>query len=42
MTQNARGLYEAGHRRPDITPGQAADILWAYSSLELYDLLVIR
>lgn len=42
MTQNARGLYEAGHLRPDITPGQAADILWAYSSVELYDLLVIR
>jgi AcrR family transcriptional regulator len=42
MTHNARGLYEAGHLRPGITPGQAADILWTYSSLELYDLLVIR
>jgi AcrR family transcriptional regulator len=42
MTHNARGLFEAGYLRPDITVGQAADILWTYSSLELYDLLVIR
>jgi AcrR family transcriptional regulator len=42
MTLNARGLFDAGHLRPDITPEQAADILWTYSSPELYDLLVIR
>ena len=42
MTVNARGLAGAGHLRPGITPEQAADILWAYSSPELYELLVIR
>jgi AcrR family transcriptional regulator len=42
MTVNARGLARAGHLRPGITPGQAADILWTYSSPELYDLLVIQ
>ena len=39
MTLNARGLADAGHLRPGITISQAADILWAYSSPELYDLL---
>ena len=42
MTVNARGLASAGHLRPGITVDQAADILWAYSSPELYELLVIR
>jgi AcrR family transcriptional regulator len=42
MTVNARGLAEAGHLRPGITIGQAADVLWTCSSLELYDLLVTR
>ena len=42
MTINARGLYQAGHLRPGITPAEAADILWTYSSPDLYDLLVIR
>jgi AcrR family transcriptional regulator len=42
MTINARGLANAGHLWPGITPGQAADILWTYSSPELYELLVIR
>ena len=40
MTRNARRLADAGHLRPGITIGQAADILWTYSSPELYDLLV--
>jgi hypothetical protein len=39
MTLNARGLADAGHLRPGITLAEAADILWAYSSPELYDLL---
>jgi AcrR family transcriptional regulator len=39
MTLNARGLADAGHLRPGITISEAADILWAYSSPELYDLL---
>ena len=42
MTINARGLFEACHLRPEITPAEAADILWTYSSPELYELLVIR
>ena len=42
MTLNARGLADAGHLRPGITSEQAADILWTYSSPELYDLLVAR
>ena len=42
MTLNARGLSDAGHLRPGITVGEAADIMWAYSSPELYDLLVVR
>jgi AcrR family transcriptional regulator len=39
MTLNAGGLADAGHLRPGITVSEAADILWAYSSPELYDLL---
>jgi hypothetical protein len=42
MTVNARGLASAGHLRPGITPDRVADVLWAYSSSELYELLVIR
>ena len=42
MTVNARALSDAGHLRPGITVAQAADILWTYSSPELYDLLVLR
>lgn len=40
MTLNARRLADAGHLRPGITFDEAADILWTYSSPELYDLLV--
>jgi AcrR family transcriptional regulator len=42
MTANAARLLDAGHLRPGITVEQAADILWTYSSPELYDLLVLR
>ncbi len=42
MTHNARGLARAGHLGPGITIAQAADILWTYSSPELYELLVLR
>jgi AcrR family transcriptional regulator len=42
MTLNARALSEAGHLRPGITISWAADILWTYSSPELYELLVLR
>jgi hypothetical protein len=42
MTANARALDQAGHLTPGLTVAQAADILWTYSSPELYDLLVLR
>lgn len=40
MTCNARAL--AGHLRPGMTQRAAAEILWTYSSPDLYDLLVVR
>ena len=42
MTVNAAGLAAAGHLRPGLTVDQAADIMWAYCSPELYELLVTR
>jgi AcrR family transcriptional regulator len=42
MTQFARHLHEGGHLRPDVSVDDARDILWTYSSAELYDLLVIQ
>ena len=42
MTVNARGLAKAGHLRPGITVEQAADIMWALTSVELYELLILR
>jgi AcrR family transcriptional regulator len=42
MTENARRLHDAGHLRDGITLAQAADVLWTYSSPELYELLVLR
>ena len=42
MTTNARHLHEAGYLRKDITLKAATDILWTYSSPELYELLVLR
>jgi AcrR family transcriptional regulator len=42
MTQNARRLVEAGHLHPSIELAHAADVLWTYSSPELYELLVLR
>jgi AcrR family transcriptional regulator len=42
MTFNAQGLHDAGHLREGLTVKQVADILWTYSSSEVYDLLVTR
>jgi AcrR family transcriptional regulator len=42
MTENARRLQNAGHLRPGVTIARAADVLWTYSSPELYELLVLR
>jgi AcrR family transcriptional regulator len=40
MRHNAQALK--GQLRPGITLAAAADVLWAYSSPDLYDLLVLR
>src|SRR5207244_1663163 len=42
MTDNARRLRDAGHLRAGIRLADAADVLWTYSSPELYELLVLR
>lgn len=42
MTANARRLHDAGHLRPGVTVERATNILWAYSSPELFELLVLR
>jgi AcrR family transcriptional regulator len=42
MEHNARDLLERGFLRDGITLAEARDVLWAYSSAELYELLVIR
>jgi AcrR family transcriptional regulator len=40
MRRNAQRLK--GHLRPGVTLSQATDILWLYSSPDLYDVLVLR
>jgi AcrR family transcriptional regulator len=42
MTHNARTLLKGGHLRSGLTLDVATDVLWTYSSPELYDLLVSR
>lgn len=42
MRDNARRLKAAGHLRPGVSVMRAADVLWTYSSPELYELLVLR
>ncbi|HEY8837729.1 MAG TPA: helix-turn-helix domain-containing protein [Dehalococcoidia bacterium] len=42
MEHNARRLHDRGNLREGMTLGQARDVLWTYSSPELYDLLVLR
>jgi AcrR family transcriptional regulator len=42
MTHNARTLVNTGQLRQGINLDAAADVLWTYSSPELYELLVIR
>ncbi|MGI8678886.1 MAG: TetR/AcrR family transcriptional regulator [Jatrophihabitans sp.] len=42
MTDNARRIADAGHLPDDLPVAQAGDILWTYSSPQIYDLLVIR
>ena len=40
MTSNARHLHRAGHLRPGLTAERAGEIMWTYSSAELYEMLV--
>jgi AcrR family transcriptional regulator len=42
MEHNARGLIDRGLLPPRVTLEEARDVLWAYSSAELYELMVIR
>lgn len=42
MRHNARRLQRRDWLRPGITLAHATDILWTYSSAELYELLVIK
>src|SRR4051794_4063512 len=42
MTDNARFLVDNGHLRNRIGLAEARDVLWTYSSPELFDLLVRR
>ena len=41
MTHNARNLAAAGHLCENLTPERAGEIMWTYSSPELYELLVL-
>ncbi|MDB4979317.1 MAG: putative transcriptional regulator, TetR family protein [Myxococcales bacterium] len=42
MTANARRLHKTGQLRAGVTVKIAADVLWTYSSPELFELLVLR
>ena len=42
MTRNARTLADGGHLRAGITAEHAGEIMWTYSSPELYELLVVN
>ena len=42
MTDNARRFAAAGHLRPGLTVTDAANVMWTYTSPELYELLVLR
>jgi AcrR family transcriptional regulator len=41
MTANASNLAAAGYLRDDVTVERAAEIMWTYSSPELFQLLVL-
>ncbi|MFL5651735.1 MAG: TetR/AcrR family transcriptional regulator [Chloroflexota bacterium] len=42
MEANARTLFERHDLRPDLTLEDARDIMWTYTSPDVYELLVIR
>lgn len=42
MRHHARFLKARGHLREGVTVSEATDVLWICSSLEIYELLVMR
>jgi AcrR family transcriptional regulator len=42
MRHNARRLQQRGWLRPGVSLARATDVLWTYSSAELYELLVLK
>ena len=42
MTHNAQMLFDAGHLRPGLSVAHAAEVMWTYSSPELYERLVLH
>lgn len=42
MADNARYFVDGGHLREGRTPEEARDVLWAYTSPEVYERLVLR
>jgi AcrR family transcriptional regulator len=42
MTDNAKRFAAAGHLRRGVTVADAANVMWTYTSSELYELLVLR
>jgi len=42
MTDNARRFAASGHLRPDLSVDDAGQVMWTYSSPELYELLILR
>jgi AcrR family transcriptional regulator len=42
MNHHAEFLEQRGYLRDDMTTSEAADVLWICSSVELYEMLVIR
>ncbi len=42
MTDLARNLAEGNHLRPGVTVDDARDVLWTYSSPEVYELVVME
>jgi AcrR family transcriptional regulator len=41
MAENAQHLVDRGQLRPGRTPDEARDVLWAYTSPDLYERLVV-
>lgn len=42
MTMFAQALHRAGHLAPGVGTREARDVLWAYNSAELFQLLVLQ